>query len=803
MTAGPAQGTAESELGVVGRPLPKIDAEAKVTGRIRYADDLQLPRMLVGRLLRSTRPHALIRGIDVSRALELEGVHAVLTGESMPIAYGALPVGEDEHVLAIEKVRYVGEPVAAIAAAVEETAGAGLDLIVVSYEDLPPAMSIPETLRPDAPLIHGEGTGPNLDRRAALEFGDVEAGFAAADHVREDLFFYSGSSHLPLEEQAVLATWDTGKLTLWSSTQVPHYLQRTLAQVLEVATSQVRVIATPVGGGFGGKSEPLGHELAAAKLALVTGRPVKITLTREEVFYAHRGRHPVLMAVKSGFTADGRITALAFRNVLDGGAYRGHGPATLYYTGALQATTYRVPAYRFEGARVYTNKPPCGPKRGHGTPQPRYALECHFDKVAAELGIDPVELRLRNAVEPFSHTVNHLRITSCGLRECIEQAVEASGFRSKHGRLPHGRGIGFAVSAYLSGAGLPIYFNDMPQSEVHVKLDRGGGVTVYSMATDIGQGSNTVLAAVVAEVLGLEQEEIAVVSADTELTPIDLGSYSSRVTFMAGNAAVDAAQKMRALVLAAAAEKLDVPAEALDLRGRRVFAREDLERGLDWEEAVRAASALHAPLLTAGSYRPPELAGPYRGSGVGPSPAYSFTAAVVELDCDPDTGAVDVRDVWIGYDVGRAINPLLVAGQVEGSVYMALGEALLEEQAFRDGLVLSPTALDYKSPTVLEMPDVHTYLVETIDPEGPFGAKEAGQGALLPVVPAIANAVHDAVGVRIDELPITPDKVLRALDLAGSGKLARVGPKAMPDFELPEAERVEPPADAPVLEARP
>jgi 4-hydroxybenzoyl-CoA reductase alpha subunit len=784
------------ELSVVGKPLPKVDADAKVRGRHRYADDLRLPRMLIGKLLRSTRPHAFIRRLDTGKALELPGVHAVITGKHLPIPYGTLPVSQDEHALALEKVRYVGEPVAAVAAVDEETAERALALIEVEYEDLPAAMSIPDALLPDRPLIHGEGRGPQADRVAALEFGDVDAGFAQADHVREDVFFYEGSTHMALEEHSALAVWEGGKLTLRSATQNPHYLHRTLAKVLEVPASRIRVIAVPAGGGFGGKCDPLSHELVAAKLGAVTDRPVKITLTREEVFYAHRSRHPVLMAVRSGFTKDGRMTALSFRNMLDGGGFGSYGAATTYYTGALQTTTYQVPAYRFQAVRLLTNKPPCGPKRGHGTPQPRFALECHLDKVAEDLGLDPVELRLRNAIEPFSQTVNHLQITSCGLRECIDKVVEASGFRDKHGKLPHGRGIGFAVSGYLSGAGLPIYFNDMSQSEVQIKVDRGGGVTVYSMAADIGQGSTSVLAYLVAEVLGIRPEDISVVTADTDLTPIDLGSYSSRVTFMAGNAAVQAAERMRALVLEAVAERLETDVERLAIGGGRVYDRADPDTGLEWEEAVQAASALRAPLVTAGSYRAPDVTARYRGAGIGPSPAYTFTAAVVELECDPETGVIAVDQVWIAHDIGRAINPLLVIGQTEGSVYMALGEALYEQHTFRDGLLDSTSVLDYKTPTTLEMPEVHTSLVETIDPNGPFGAKEAGQGPLLPVVPAVANALHDAIGVRFDEVPITPDKVLRALDLVAKGKLARVGPRAMPEFDFPEPYRVEPPAKA-------
>jgi CO/xanthine dehydrogenase Mo-binding subunit len=581
---------------------------------------------------------------------------------------------------------------------------------------------------------------------------------------------------------------------------VPHYLHRTLAKVLEMPPDRIRVVATPVGGGFGGKSDPFSHEICAAKLAMVTGRPVKFTLTREEVFYAHRGRHPVLMRVRTGFKEDGELTAMAFRTMLDGGAFGSYGPASMYYTGALQTVTYDVPVYKFEGVRVLTNKPPCGPKRGHGTPQPRYALECHLDKVAVDLGIDPVDLRLQNLIDPYTMTVNHMRVTTCGLRECIETVADASAWREKWGKLPRGRGVGFAVGAYMCGAGLPIYFNDMAQSEVHVKVDRGGGVTVFSMAIDIGQGSDQMLVTIVAEVLGLRPRDIALVAADTDLTPIDLGSYSSRVTFMAGNAALEAAERMRGKILAAVSADLGVPAERLVARDGRVYDAGDPGIGMDWQAAVQVASVLERPLVTGGSYAAPKLAGPYKGAGVGPSPAYSYTASVVELDCDPETGVVDLERIWIAHDIGKPINRISVEGQIVGSVYMALGEALYEEQAFRGGYLKNPSILEYRSPTFLEMPEVDTFLVETDDPEGPFGAKEVGQGPLLPVIPAVANAVYDAVGVRIDEVPISPDKVMRALRLQGQGREPRVGPKRMPDFDYGEPIKVEPPGQFPDTE---
>ncbi len=777
---------------VIGKPLPRVDGMGKCTGQTKFADDLNLPRMLHGRLLRSTHAHALITSIDTGRAEALPGVVAVLTGTALPIKFGILPVSQDEETLAIHKVRYVGDPVAAVAAIDEETADRALELIDVVYEPLPAIMSIDEALKREDVRIQDYGDGPNIHKMVALEFGDVEEGFREADHVREDIFFFEGNTHLPMEQHSAVASYEPdGKLTVWTSTQTPHYVHRALEKVLERPASQIRVIATPVGGGFGGKTDPFSHEIAAAKLSMITGRPVKITCTREEVFYIHRGRHPTLMWVKTGFSHQGRITAMHFKTFLDGGAYGSYGVASTYYTGALQTTTYKIPRYKFEGLRVFTNKPPCGPKRGHGTPQPRYAMECQLDKAAADLGIDPVTLRLRNLVEPNSMTVNYLRITSCGLRECLDRVVDASGFHQKRGRLPRGRGVGVAVGAYMCGAGLPIYWNDMPQSEVQIKIDRGGGVIVYSMAIDIGQGSDSVLAYTVAEVLGIQPSDIKLVTADTDLTPIDLGSYSSRVTFMAGNAALEAATKMREIIFKAVAERLEVPPDLLVAEGRRIYVKETPDRGLTWSEAVRAAEARVGLLATTGSYRPPKLSGPYKGSGVGPSPAYSYTACVAEVRCDPESGEVKVEKVWIAHDVGRAINPLLVEGQIEGSVYMGLGEVLMEEQVFRRGVHKFPSMLEYKSPTTLEMPEIHSFIVESVDPEGPFGAKEVGQGPLLPVIPAVANAVRDALGIAIDEIPITPDKILAALADVRKGGSGRVGPTRVPSIRFKDPIRVE------------
>lgn len=803
--AAPAKGlrTNDEELRVIGVPRRRVDARAKVTGQTRFADDISLPRMVYCKLLRSPHPHARIRKIDASPALAHPGVYLVLTGKELPIQYGILPVSQDEQALCGDRVRHVGDPVAAVIAREELTAFEALDLIDVEYELLTTISDSEQALETPEPRIHDYGEEGNIHKRVALEFGDVEAGFAEADEIFEDTFFYQGSTHLPIEQHAAVAIKDPdGKLTIWSSTQTPHYLHRALAKVLEMPPGHIRVIATPNGGGFGGKSDPFQHEIVVAKAALLLDRPVKICLTREEVFYCHRGRHPVLMKFKTGVKRDGTITAMDLQTLLDGGAYGSYGVASTFYTGALQTTTYHIPRYRFSGCRTFTNKPPCGPKRGHGTVQPRFGQEVQLDKIAQRLQIDPAELRLRIVESSNAVTANFLRLGTVGLAECIRRIVEISDWKEKFGKLPKGRGVGLACSAYLTGAGLPIYWNKMPHSGVQLKLDRGGGVTLFCGATEIGQGSDDVLASIAAEILGIEPFDIRVYTGDTDLGPVDLGSYSSRVTLMAGNAAMQAAERARAMLAEAVSKHLETPKERLRFANKRVFDSAEPQKSVSFQEAICLAEAQFGTIGTVGSYTPPKSPALYKGGGVGPSPTYSYSAAVVEAEVDPLTGWVTIPRIWIAHDIGRALNPALVRGQVVGSVYMGLGEALMEEQEFRrlpkrlsHALVHKfPSMLEYKSPTSLDMPEVVTELIEDPDPRGPFGAKEVGQGPLLPVMPAVANAVFDAVGVRIDEVPITPEKILKALAEKEAGRIPRYGPSYFPSIPWPEQPlRVPPP----------
>ena len=768
MSHGPADTHAgkAAEGGVVGRSGPKIDGKARITGQARFVADMKLPRMVHGKFLRSPHAHARIVSVDLTAALALPGVVGAMTGEELPKRYGAIPVAQDETALALGKVRYIGEPVVCIAAVDEATAIAATRLVKVEYEVLPSVLSVDDALNPAKPFIHDEARKPsNILRRVWQDYGDVEAGFAAADVIVEDVYHYPGSTHVPLESHAALAQPEPdGKLTLWTSTQNVHYVHRDVARVLGMRDADVRLIKPAVGAGYGGKCDPFCTELCASHLARKLGRPVKIVLSREEVFYAHRGRHPVKMWLKMGLTRDGAITAIDFKAWADGGAYSSYGVVTSYYLGVFMTLPYKLDNYRFESHRLYTNKPPCGPKRGHGAIQPRFALEMHMDRAAVALGIDPAALRAKNCIEAGHETVNGLKVPSVEMRRCIDEVVAASGYHAKRGKLGPNRGIGLAASAYMCGALHPVYQNELSHSGVQLKVDRSGEVTIFSGTADVGQGSQHMLAVLVAERLGIDIADVRVIEGDTSLTPVDLGSYSSRVTFMAGNAAIEAADHVRAQLFEAVAKKLGCAPEALGARDGRVFVKEQQEKSVSFVDAVWLAEEAFGPLGSTGGYKPPKIGNRFRRQSVGPSPAYSFTAQVAEVTVDPETGIVTVDRVWAAHDCGRALNRTVVEGQIEGCLYMGVGEALYEEQAYRNGVHVAPSILEYKIPTLHETPDLSVIIVETHEPGGPFGAKEAGEGPQLSTVPAIANALHDATGLWFTQAPFTPDRVLKALD---------------------------------------
>jgi 4-hydroxybenzoyl-CoA reductase subunit alpha len=747
----------------VGVRQPLIDGVEKVTGRAQYTADLPARHALVGAILRSPLPHARIRGIDTRAAREIPGVHAVVTGDDCDVPYGVIPIACNEFPLARERVRYRGEPVAAVAAVDEATARAALAAIVLDLEPLPALFDARAALAPDAIQLHADKPG-NVEREVDQTFGDVEAGFAQAALVREERFRYAEVTHAMMEPNAALAEWDAerGWLTLHSVTQVPYYVHLALARCLKLDESQIRVVKPFVGGGFGHRTETLNFEIVAALLARAANGTVRLVLSREETFLTHRGRPETEVRLKIGLTRDGRITAVDCEVIQRGGAYAGYGLVTILYAGALLHAIYTVPASRYHGLRVYTNTPPNGAMRGHGSVDVRHAFEALLDAMAAELGLDPFAVRRANLIAAPYRTINELQVNSCGLGECLDLVEAASGWRERRGRLPRGRGLGMACSHYVSGSAKPVHWTGEPHAVVNLKLDFDGSITVLTGAADIGQGSSTLIAQAVAEVLGLQLPRLRVIANDSALTPKDNGSYSSRVSFMVGNAAIRAAQALRDVLVAAAARKLAVDAAEVECLGECYRAG---GRTLGYKEVVAAALVDTGTLTVKGVWSTPVevRGGRFRGAAVGTGAGYSYAAQVVEVEVDEATGQVRVVRVWVAHDCGRAINPLAVEGQVQGSVWMGMGQALCEETRYHDGLPLAASFLDYRVPTIGESPPIEVFIVEAADPNGPFGAKEAGEGSLSGFIPALTNAIADATGLRLTEIPASPDRLLEAL----------------------------------------
>lgn len=752
------------EFSVIGKRIPRVDGVVKVTGEARYAGDMSLARMLYGKILRSPYPHARIMNIDTDKAKRLSGVKGVITGQDTLgvkyITFQLLWRLADDSILAMDKVRFIGDEVAAVAAIDEDIAEEALDLITVEYEELPAVFDPEEALKEDAPQIHDHAKG-NVGLSRLVEFGDLDRAFKECDYIREDRFVTSAVIHGFMEPHACVAGFDpAGRLTIWTSTQSPYAVQTLLAKTLGMREGDIRVIRPHVGGGFGGKVEMLAHEFCSALLSKKTGRPVRIEYTRDEEFSAGRRRHPMTIELKTGVKKDGTLVARECRNMIDGGAYLGLGGIVVSNSIILPALTYRVPNYRYQAHRVYTNKPPGTAMRGFGAPQPVFALESHLDMIAENLGIDPVELRLRNSIQSGDQIPRVAKISTCGLSECIQKAANRAGWDGKQGKLPTGRGMGIACYGFASGALFNIFNSRLPYSEVQIKLNDDGTVNLLTQAADIGQGSDTVLCQIVAEELGVKVEDVTITASDTQNAPMDLGSFSSRVTLFAGNAAMAAAADVKRQLFEVASGQLGLKMhQHLEARDRRIFIREHPEKGISFSETVQVAQRAKngMPVMGRGIFDH------RKSSGFG-SPTWSFGAQVAEVEVDRETGHVTLLKITAAHDCGKALNPLLVEGQLEGSIHMGMGYALSEEILFDKGLTLNPSSLDYKIPLATHTPEIETIEVETNDPEGPFGAKESGEGLTLPVAPAIANAIYAAVGARVKELPITPDKILKALE---------------------------------------
>jgi 4-hydroxybenzoyl-CoA reductase subunit alpha len=748
------------------RGTPLVDGIDKVTGRARYTADLDHDNALVGRILRSPVSHGEILKLDVSKARALRGVVAVITGDDCSHTYGVLPIAMNEYPLARGRVRYRGEPIAAVAAVDAETAERAIGLIDLELEKRPAYYTSDAARAPGAVLLHDNKPG-NVEREVHHQFDDVNQRFTEADLVREETFSCAEINHAQIEPHASLAEFDplTGRLTVQTVSQVGYYLHLMLARCLEMDSSRIRVIKPFIGGGFGARVETLNFEIITALLARASAGKVMTQLTREETFITHRARPQTDIRLKLGMKRDGRLTACECEVVQRGGAYAGYGIITILYAGALLHGLYNIPAVKYDGYRVYANLPPCGAMRGHGSVDTRHAFECLIDRMARELGLDPIAVRRANLLQAPTRTMNDLMVNSYGLAECIDKVERASGWRERIGRMPPGKGLGMACSHYVSGAAKPIHFTGEPHAVVNLKLDFDGSVTALTGAADIGQGSSTMVAIVVAETLDISLDRVRVIAADTAVTPKDNGAYSSRITFMVGNAAIDAAKNLKSVLVAAAARKLEARPEDIECVGEIFRVGTGDQSSLPFADVVAAALVDEGAITVKGSFTcPPEAqGGKHRGGAVGSTMGFSYAAQVVEVSVDEAIGRITVDKVWVALDCGHAINPLAVEGQIQGSVWMGMGQAMCEETHYLDGLPAHASLLEYRMPTIMDSPPIETYIVESHDPFGPFGAKEASEGALAGFAPALVNAIGNAIGLNINELPVTPDRIMDAL----------------------------------------
>lgn len=763
----------------VGASMPFVDGIEKVTGAARYTADLPASGALVGMILRSPYAHAELLEVDIRAALALPGVRAVVTGADCDLPYGVIPIAQNEFPLARDRVRYYGDPVAAVAALDEATAREALARIRLRVRVLPAYFSSADARRPEAVLLHGNKPG-NIEREVHNEFGDTVEGFAAAELVREERYECAEVHHAMMEPDAALASFDAerGHLTLWSVSQVPYYVHLTLARCLKMEMAHIRVVKPFVGGGFGHRTEVLNFEVICAMLAQAARGTVRLVLTREETFLTHRGRPESHIRVKLGLAKDGRITACEAEVIQRGGAYGGYGLVTILYSGALLNGLYDLPAVKYDGYRVYSNTPPCGAMRGHGTVNIRFAFESLLDVMAAELGLDPFEVRRRNLLQAPTETINGLKVMSYGLPQCLDWVEQVSAWKQRHGLQDQTgiirRGMGMACSHFVSGSAKPVHWSGEPHAVIILKLDFDASVTILTGAADIGQGSSTILTQIVAEVLGLDDSRLRLVANDSAITPKDNGSYSSRVTFMVGNAALDAAENLRRLLIAAAARRLKVAEDQIEWLGESASVTGEAERRLSFPEVVEEALVGTGTLMIKGTFTcPPEFqGGKQRGGAVGSTMGFSYTAQVVEVSVDMELGKVTVDKVWAAIDCGRALNPMSVEGQVQGAVWMGMGQAMSEETVYENGRHQAANMLDYRMPTILDSPDIQVHIVESMDPNGPFGAKEASEGPLSGFPSALAAAIEDAIGIRFRALPITPMRLFEALQKQDRGASA-------------------------------
>lgn len=755
---------------LVGRPAPLIDSVDKVNGHLIYGSDFKLPGMLYGKVLRSPIAHGHIVNIDAAKARSLPGIKAIILGNQTELpAYSV--AGEkmlDERLLAKDKVRYRGDEVAVVAAVDEEVAEEAIDLINVEYEELQGVFDVEEAMSPDAPLVHEEH-GSNIAREITVRHGDIGSAFAQSDVCVEGRYETPRVHHGYMEPHAVVAQWDSsGRVTFWIPTQSPTLARMTYANALGIKREQVRVIQLPTGGGFGGKLEYKLHPLCAL-LAKETGRPVRMANTRTDEFMATLPRMPMVIEMKLGATHEGLLLAKKSKIIADKGAYLNYGPGILLAAATRADNLYRIKNIFTEAYLVYTNKVPTGAMRGFGCPQSHFAQECLLDRLATALGIDPVELRLKNASRTGDVTSHKWYLGSCGLSECIEKSSEAADWCMKrkryraHRQSRYARGIGIACCLHVSGNRTFLPFFDGASAIVRISED--GRVIIFPGEVDIGQGSKTVFAIIAAEELGIPLEWVDVPDLDTDINPHGLGTFADRVTTLAGNAVRAAAIDAREQIMRVAAAELDTPAELLQIEEGIICSKFSEER-LAFIEAAQIASYRQAgaAIIGRGSFIPPEvtMVDPETKEG-NISCAYPFVAQVAEVEVDKETGQVRVLNIVSAHDLGKAINPLMAKGQIQGAVAQGIGYALMEEMIEEMGVIRNQSFKHYLMPRSVDMPSITPLMIESDDPNGPYGAKGLGEPALTSIAPAIANAIYNAIGVSIETLPITSEKILEAL----------------------------------------
>ena len=747
---------------VIGKRIPNIDSFEKATGEAIYTVDISLPDTLIGKILRSPLPHGKILHIDTSKAKRISGVKAILTAEDTPkIKFGMGSTFNDKLPLEDEKVRYIGDEIAAIAAIDEDTANEALEMIKVDFEEIPAVYDPMEAIEEGAPIIH-VGKKDNISIFSDLNCGDVEKGFNDSDIIIEDEFNTQAQSHCCMEVHSVVAKWElTGRVTVWASTQSPHGLKNRLAHVLNLSPSQVHIKKLHVGGAFGSKANMTPMEPIAVLLAKESGRPVKIENSREEEFLTVSPRHPTHTRLKFGFKKDGRIAAKQAKVIMDNGAYNSTGPAILSYNCIMFSALYRVQNIKYQGYLVYTNKIPTGSFRGFGTSQAMFGHEIIMDMAAEKLGMDPKDIRLINANLPNEVTANKVKISSCGLTETILKATEKSNWNEKRKNRVEGKGIGMACLIH-TGASSNIFGGNY--SGAIIKLNMDGSITLSVGSADIGQGSNTALLQILAEILGLTFRDIRLEQGDTDITPPDVGTKGSRTTFCAGSAVLEAGKEMRNKILNVAAQMLGTDPNDLMIEKKTVFSKNSQNMKVSFAEIAQFSSSnLKQPIIGYGFFNQEiKDSDPITGYGY-EAPAMIFATQIAEVEVDKETGFLKIICITSAHDVGCIINPMLAESQMEGGVVQGLGWALLEDVVFDSGKFMNTNFTDYKIFTSMDVPQIDTLWIETNDPNGPFGAKGFSEAANIPSAPAVANAIYNATGIRFNKLPITPEQILQAI----------------------------------------